>query len=706
MSGLVRFLSTGRVAGTVASLLFFYFFGSLVSLAVRGQVLFTDDVPLFFFPFRHWYGECLKNGLSFLWTPDIYGGMYLHGEGQQGMFHPLHLLLYRLLPSTAAFALHTAAAYAWLAGGVYALFRYWKISSASALTGSFLCSFGGYIAVRLVHPPALEVWAHAPWNVLLLAKLAAATSGAQRRRYAAFLALSTASQCLMGHPPFLYLSFLLETICAAAFFLDTREWRGMAAAAGGKLLGLVCGLSQLIPTWEVASTSVRAAASYETLATGSLHPAQFLQWLNPSMTWGDQSRVEYGIFFGAGVLLLAIYYLLSTGADGVSRRLLLWGAGIAILMALGSYTWLFEVTSSLYPFKLFRVSARHMLLTHFFLAAMACLGMDRWVNAPREARANRIARVAAGLWAMGALVLFALRLKMPGTFGGFLTEAFPGVGIAAAGMLTVVFSALAFVAFSYAPVPSWRWGFAAVCLLEVGLFHGRSYWRYPRVELARYMESLGELPPVPAPGPVADRSMTNHLTVAGYRSTAGYVPLKPVMRIDTGDFERLMGARAARGHEQPWRLTDQQVTPPRAWLVAQVKRSENVALEARTADFRSLALTAQDVATDAGATGSVEPGREAPGHLEFAVQTGGRMVLVVTERFDRSWTALLDGAPAPVLRVNGELMGVAVPAGTHTVRLSFAPANLPGLLGLTAAGFAVCLLLLFHVGFRGKNGSR
>src|SRR5580698_5397029 len=56
-------------------------------------------------PFRKLYADALHHGDSFLWSPNLYGGFYLFGEGQTGMLHPLHLLLYYLLPLTAAFGM-------------------------------------------------------------------------------------------------------------------------------------------------------------------------------------------------------------------------------------------------------------------------------------------------------------------------------------------------------------------------------------------------------------------------------------------------------------------------------------------------------------------------------------------------------------------------------------------------------------------------
>ncbi len=47
--------------------------------------------------------------------------------------------------------------------------------------------------------------------------------------------------------------------------------------------------------------------------------------------------------------------------------------------------------------------------------------------------------------------------------------------------------------------------------------------------------------------------------------------------------------------------------------------------------------------------------------------------LVVTDRWSSDWQASVDGAPAPVLRANAVFRAVALPAGSHEVRFSYAP---------------------------------
>ena len=78
---------------------------------LQDRVFVYNDLSWFHLPFRHLYQQALQKGDSLLWTPAIFSGVYFHGEGQTGVFHPLHLLLYRVFPLQAAFNLEFLANY-------------------------------------------------------------------------------------------------------------------------------------------------------------------------------------------------------------------------------------------------------------------------------------------------------------------------------------------------------------------------------------------------------------------------------------------------------------------------------------------------------------------------------------------------------------------------------------------------------------------
>jgi uncharacterized membrane protein YfhO len=66
-------------------------------------------------------------------------------------------------------------------------------------------------------------------------------------------------------------------------------------------------------------------------------------------------------------------------------------------------------------------------------------------------------------------------------------------------------------------------------------------------------------------------------------------------------------------------------------------------------------------------------------------------LLVLSHSWAEGWSATVDGRSAPVLRTNGLVLGVPVPAGSHVVRVAFFP---PGLIPGALVSAASLLVLL------------
>ena len=123
---------------------------------------------------RHLYREALHSGDSVLWTPSIFAGFYMHGEGQIGVFHPFHQVLYRALPLRPAFNLELIANYIAAFAGTFWFFRRLQLSSTAALFGAMLFAFSGFNLLHHQHMNMVSVVAHMPWllaatDVLILA---------------------------------------------------------------------------------------------------------------------------------------------------------------------------------------------------------------------------------------------------------------------------------------------------------------------------------------------------------------------------------------------------------------------------------------------------------------------------------------------------------------------------------------------------------
>src|SRR4051794_1221028 len=93
----IRAERSGRATLALGALLCVALLAPLAAPLVSGRLLLGDDLGRSHLPTRSFFARCLSDGDSPLWHPGLYCGFYLHGEGQAGMDHPLHRLIYAAL---------------------------------------------------------------------------------------------------------------------------------------------------------------------------------------------------------------------------------------------------------------------------------------------------------------------------------------------------------------------------------------------------------------------------------------------------------------------------------------------------------------------------------------------------------------------------------------------------------------------------------
>ena len=86
-------------------------------LVVGQGVVITNDVGVsdisnLQYPLRFFSGQEWQQGRVPLWTPSVYMGYPLQAEGQAGVFSPVNLLLYGLLPVPDALNVGSLLAFA------------------------------------------------------------------------------------------------------------------------------------------------------------------------------------------------------------------------------------------------------------------------------------------------------------------------------------------------------------------------------------------------------------------------------------------------------------------------------------------------------------------------------------------------------------------------------------------------------------------
>jgi len=301
--------------------------------------------------------------------------------------------------------------------------------------------------------------------------------------------------------------------------------------------------------------------------------------------------------------------------------------------------------------------------------------------------------VAVAVW-MGVAPAFAPR----GTPWWVLAVG-PAAFVVAAGLLTMAEAGVR------SAVPA----LVLIAALDQGIYGigGVIAWQdfVTRPEAEALLDTRGLDVPV-ADGRLARGGFPNLYVLAGYRLLDGYAGLTPARELDYQQANALRVAGVAFVHRDfldgatianaepvgrgwlrlPTRL-------PRVRLVADVRVSSTPGVDIASIDVAQTALVASPVAVDVGASGEAEITADTPRVIEVRTEASGRSLLVVAESFDEGWRASIDGAVTGVVRVNGDFLGVAVPAGTHAVALVYRPPGLAlwGSVSLMALGAALLL---------------
>ncbi|MBB4078316.1 hypothetical protein GGR28_000929 [Lewinella aquimaris] len=145
-----------------------------------------------------------------------------------------------------------------------------------------------------------------------------------------------------------------------------------------------------------------------------------------------------------------------------------------------------------------------------------------------------------------------------------------------------------------------------------------------------------------------------------------------------------------------------------AWLVSDIEvvsgpDAEFAAL-GTVADLRRTAIVESSFAP---ALAALEPTGEgtitlteyAPNELTYTFTSDAEQLAVFSEIWygpDLGWEATIDGEPAELIRANYALRALRVPAGTHTIKMTFAPNSYA--LGRTISFISSVLILLVVVG--------
>ena len=720
----------------VCTLLLFALAGPLLAR----RVSIADDLGSFHLPLRWFYADCLASGEAFDWCPYLFGGFYASGEGQAGMYHPLHLALYRWLPLDVAFGLELFLSYPALLVGTWLWLRRHVDHPAAALLGAMAFAFSSFTLLHFVHPNAIAVVAHLPW---LLWCIDVALRGDNSRKAQALLGIGllTTSQLLLGYPQYVWFSLLAEGpyIIWIAMGPGKTGHVGVGRIALAKLLGLLAAGIQVWPTLDALSHSTRQELSDAFIFNGSLHPLNVLQLIQPYLfatRVAGQNTHELTCYLGAGPLMLLVWAACCAPRQSrcrLMRFLLLLGA-VAGLLALGQYGGIYRLQTWLPLVGKFRMPGRYVVLVCLAAAGLAAIAFARLLAASGQRKATW--RELGPLWRL-TLASVALACVGPLLWPAFVAQ--PLLIWTGPLLMGVAALLVSLVARQVRIAPALLVAFIALDLGSYGL----SYAVYPHTaRLTDYLQAGQN----PLPGGDVRAAVDliaagtsaahtgNQILVQGCRLIDGYAGLEPQRRLDyrtlpalqiagvarvlrrdtTAELDELLDAGAGRvdaktqavGTVQGVAGVDETLSKgeskgewiaisnplPRVRLVSQAQVSDNPGRDLAQIPLDSIALVERGVRLAPGPPGEATLLTDRPGRLLVQTTAPTRQLLVVSESFHAGWQAALDGFPVEVLRVNGDFMGIVVEPG-NCVAMTFQPASLKYGKWLSVLGLSGLLLI-------------
>lgn len=674
-------------------------FGYLARPLFQNQVILTSDLGRYHLPVRAYFARCLQTGDDYTWSPHLFCGFYLHGEGQGGFYHPWHQFLYSTMPLVTAFNLELISSYGFLFAGMLLFLRHRGLPPDAALLGAAAFTFSGFTLSHYPHMNAIAIVAHYPWLLLATDVLWHATD----RRRIAFaqtgVALLTASQILLGYPQYLWFSALLEATYLTFLMSGEMKWGRLLLFVLAKALGLLSGCLQFVPSVESLQSSVRPTVPSSFRGVMSLNPWHLLQLVVPSGFNVTVQPGEYTVYTGA-LATVSLVWLCGRGrAPGSLRPLVKWCfvlVGIATALALGKYTPLFPWYQALPIIGVFRCPCRYLVLVHLataVLSAIAFAGLVRQRHDEPSPWRNLapLAFAPTAAWIGVAIVPFLVQSNQADV-APFMTN----LDMAAWGAGYVTLFTLLFVA----AARGFRGTLALLLMvasIDPAVYCFRSIDSYGRSDLAEYRRKQ-EMPPSATGRVEIEDVFGNGLMLSDVPLTTGYVGLTPPRFLDyTSDTTLRLCGTTWRHTADGWKSIPDPL--PRARFVTKTVPIRNLRVDVERIDIRSTALTFEQLDVPPGQPGKVEIISDRPGRIGMTTAAGSDQLLVLAEGYHNGWTARVDGRPAPVVRINGDFQGCVVLAGQHEVDFRFAPRSLRIGGCLSVAGLVLtgaCLVILLR----------
>ncbi len=713
----------------VVTVLFFW----KITLTQQYSVLMQQEQANQAYAWYHFSSATFHQGILPLWDPYTHAGRTFVGGMETGLFYPPKLLLYSWplsrsgLFSQQLFHRFYVLAHILASCFLFLLARELGLSPFPAFVASLCFSLAGFMS-KLPWPDMLD---SGIWLPLILLFLLRAMRAHGARRVALFSCLSgiALGMAILGGR--IHIVIMDGAVVAGAAVYVACEkprsrsrWiRSVVVLAVIGLFALCLGAIQLLPSIEYSPLAVRHIGADAPIPATSKIPYADLRdefqarslasLLFPTAFGGLVGGEGFTLYFGVMPLILAIFGIWQNWGDRWVRYLTVL-ALLAFCYSLGAYSLLHGLAYALVPFLwVARGAARFIYVAHFSLAILAGFGLQTLLS--RVASPGVTGYVRALRWVLLAAVI---ALLVPALYGS--PEVNDWVCLS---FLLVISSSGLFIYLARAPLSLG----ARIALVSLILFDMNSfYWivqNKARAQksgadyltillrsrnMAEFLKNKPDLFRVhlELPGLLNIGDLYEVQTTEGTTATESADFLRFRSTVPRAyDYLNVRYVVRSKSSAEPgpvytddqWKVYENPSGYPRAWVVHQAT-SESSAdrvfglIQAPDFDGLNAAVVNEPlrVALEPKAPNSNEEVRfeqYRADRLEIVVRAASRGLLVLSEMHYPGWQATVDGAPAPIYKVNGLLRGVVVPGGQSRIVMRYAPRSV--FVGAVLTGLAL-----------------
>jgi hypothetical protein len=717
--------SPGRFALILAGLILLAFWRVILGL----ETFAVRDFGIFSYPVASFQRQCFWRGELPWWNPLNCCGLPFLAQFNTLALYPL-ALIYLVPPLTWGLPVFCLA-HLFLGGlGMYYLATRWTGSSAAAALAGIVFAFNGLSLNFLMWPSHIATFAWMPWVIYL-------TERGWRRGGSALVpaALAAAMEVLGGGPETILFTWLILAGLATGDAARRATPAGplFCRFAGMGLLALAFSAPQWLPTADFALHCSRntsyANSAWSMPAWGW---ANFLvplfrtsPWQGPAMQQGQYWTTSY--YVGIGTIFLAAVGVWRT-RDG--RVWLLAGIVLAsLILALGDHALVFPWLHRWLPFLgFFRFPIKFVIVSSALLPLLAAVGLnalekDRawrpsaslvvvvitiflglvYFAAP-ESRANALSRaacfaafsVAAGLFvtrtqyrAWTAMALLActwldLTTAVPWQNPGLHPSVYqPGLGLMSANLR---------------PVPD-----PAESRVMMSSFAAYQLYYHPSSDLkTAYLLDRSVF--------LADCNLLDNVPkVDGFFSLYLRDPDKILWQLDDRSGAELAHLEAILGVSQTIAPGKLYAWMPRTNYVPIVTAGQEPRFASDPTAFAALTQTNVDfrlttylpVEIKSQVTARAQPAAHivhkqfSPAREVIEVTSPAPALVNISQAYSHNWRAQVDGRPVAIWRANFAFQAVQIPAGHHTLVLTYREQTFVFGLVLTVVAGGACAALIF-----------